>query len=87
MADVNLPYEDIEGVYCSNPINIDDSKMTLMTDGFLEYDFGKKVWIKRFYMGSRQFLIVDEQYLYVWAVTKDGRTSEARKVELHWKLF
>ncbi len=87
VADVNLPYEDIEGVYCSNPINIDDSKMTLMTDGFLEYDFGKKVWIKRFYMGSRQFLIVDEQYLYVWAVTKDGRTSEARKVELHWKLF
>lgn len=66
VVDVNIPRDELEGVYCSNPINIDDSKMTLMADGFLEYDLKKKVWFKKFYMGSRQFLIVDEQYISIY---------------------
>lgn len=87
VVDVNLSFNELEGVYCSNPINIDDSLMTLMTDNYLTYDPKNNVWKKKFYMGSRQFLIVDEEYLYVWAVTKNKETSETYKVRLEWRLF
>lgn len=87
LADVNLLVDEIEGVYCTNPINIEDSKMTLMTDNRLSFDPSRGVWKKTFYMGTRQFLIVDEEFLSVWAVAKDGRQSERVRVKIEWKLF
>lgn len=87
LVDVNLPFEEIEGVYCTNPINIDDSKMTLMTDNRLTYDFSTKLWKKTFRMGTRQFLIIDEEFLSVWAVAKNGEISDRYRVRIEWKLF
>ena len=87
IADVNLSPDQLEGVYCSNPINIEDSKMTLMTDNALEYVPSKGVWMKKFYMASRQFLIVDEENIVIWAVDKKGNKSESFPVRIEWKLF
>ncbi|MBD5463549.1 MAG: hypothetical protein HDR24_10945 [Lachnospiraceae bacterium] len=86
-ASVNLPPDELEGVYFSAQICIDQTYGTLDADDMMEYDSVQKVWKKVLHMGSRQLLIIDGEAIYVWAVTKDHYVSPAYKLKLEWQLY
>ncbi len=86
-ASVNLDPALLEGVYMSAQISIDgEANRTLLSDQKMVYDQAHKVWKRTVRMGSRELLIVDGPYLYVWAVTADGYVSPAYKVKVEWRL-
>lgn len=86
-ASVNLPPEELEGVYLSAQICIDQTYGTLDADDMMEYDSVQKVWKKVLHMGSRQLLIIDGEAVYIWAVTRDHYVSPAYKLKLEWQLY
>ena len=86
-AYVNLPEDEIEGVYLSAQIAIDDTGETLKSDECMEYDPVKRLWKKTLHMGNRQYLIIDEEYIYIWAITKDQYMSKQYKIKVEWRLF
>jgi hypothetical protein len=87
-AQVNLPPDELTGVYCSNPVNIDGaSHGSLLTDHEFAFDPDTKTWTLSLHMGSRQLLIIDEEDINIWAVSKSGFVSEAYKLSVDWKLY
>ncbi len=86
-ASVNLESEKLEGVYFSTQVCIDQTNDTLKADEMMEYDSVRKIWKRTLHMGNRQLLIIDGEYIYVWAVTKDHYVSPTYKVKVEWKLF
>ena len=81
---VNLPAEQLEGVYATNPITVSKTGFDLKRDMVLEYRDG--VWTKTFNSGIRDGLIIDVEKIVVWAVTKDKRESRAYKLRFDWLL-
>lgn len=81
---VNVPFEDLEGVYASVPISIGDTGYDLKRDMALEYKNG--VWTKSFKSGQRINLIVDDFKISIWAVTKDKRESKTYYLPIEWLL-
>jgi hypothetical protein len=87
-ASVNLPYDELEGVYVSAQIHIDKSvPFSLKSDEMLVYDPIRKLWKTELHMGNRQLLIIDGEYLHFWAVAKDKFVSPTYKVKVEWGLF
>lgn len=79
---VNLPVQSLEGVYASVPISIGDSGEELRCDMSLDYENG--VWHKRFRSGKRIHLIVDDEKLCIWAVSKINTESETYELPVRW---
>ncbi|MBQ0105552.1 MAG: hypothetical protein KBT47_05910 [Armatimonadetes bacterium] len=72
---VNLPYEELEGVYATS-VNASDRA--------LEYRNGE--WILEFPSPLRIHYILDENKFNIWAVTKDGRQSPIYPLKIDWVL-
>ncbi|MBP3371881.1 MAG: hypothetical protein J6L88_05075 [Clostridia bacterium] len=85
-AFVDIPAQELEGVYVSTPVSIGDTGNDLKHDMALEYDEQDGTWKKTFRSGKRIHLIVDDDKLAVWAVTKDGRETPALHVPFTWIL-
>ena len=85
-ASVNLPPEELEGVYISAQISIDNLKNSLRSDESMEYDMQRHVWKKTLTVGSRQALIIDGEAIHLWAVTKDRYVSQDCQVKVNWHL-
>lgn len=79
---LNVPYEELEGVYASCPISSKDPD--LICDMALEYDNG--IWTKTFKVGSRKDIVIDDDKIVLWAVTKDQRESKSYKFPINWIL-
>ena len=86
VARVQIPADELEGVYVSTPVSIGDTGADLKHDMALEYDEEDGLWKKTFRSGKRIHLIVDDDKLAVWAVTKDGRETPALHVPFTWIL-
>lgn len=78
----NLTFEEAEGVYASVPISIGDTGNDLKRDMALEYHNG--YWIKNFQSGKRTGLIIDDNKISIWAVSKDKRESRSFKLPINW---
>lgn len=79
--------EELKGVYTTCPISIDGASFGMMnSDRALQYDPADGLWKAEFKTGSRRQLIIDEEYVNIWAVDKENCVSEYIKVELIWKL-
>lgn len=86
-ASVNLPREELEGVYASAQVSIDDiSGPSLRADQRLEYDERTKLWKRTLKPGSRRLLIIDGMDIHIRAVTKDGVVSEPLRIPCEWRL-
>lgn len=85
-AEVNYAPEGLEGVYCSAQICIDETGNSLHADEKLEYDGIRKRWFRTLNMGNRHLLIIDGEYIHLWAVTKDGYVSPTYRLKINWKL-
>lgn len=86
-ASVNLPFEELEGVYASAQISIDEqSGSSLRADQRLEYDEATKLWTRTLKPGSRRLLIIDGRDIHVWAVSKGGSVSDPLRVPCEWRL-
>ena len=72
---VNVPYEELEGVY-NCPI--------WGMDCLFEYKDG--FWVYEFDNPTRVNLILEDSKIAVWAVTKDRRESETYYLKINWKL-
>ena len=72
---VNVPYEELEGVY-NCPI--------WGMDCLFEYKDG--FWVYEFDNPTRVNLILEDSKIAVWAVTKDRRESETYFLKINWKL-
>lgn len=83
-AQINLPAEELEGVYLTAPISIGATGFDLKSDMAMTYLDGK--WVKSFQSDERIHLIIDDCRLSLWAVTKDGRESPALDVDFTWLL-
>ena len=83
-ACVNLPPEDLEGVYASMPISIGETGDHLKHDMALEWKDG--VWKCRFCSGSRLSLIVDDDKIVLWAVSRKQRESAGFRLPIQWEL-
>ena len=81
---VNLPREELEGVYASVPISIGDTGSELKRDMVLEYKDGE--WVKEFKSDERICLIIDDFKVSVWAVSKDKKVSSAYHMPIEWVL-
>ena len=81
---VDLPAEDLEGVYASVPISIGDTGFDLKRDMALEYQNG--CWQKTFKSGKRIHLIIDDQKISIWAVTKENTESRTFQLPVEWIL-
>lgn len=86
-ASVNLGPDELEGVYFSAQVCIDQTNSSLSSDEKMDYDPLRKVWKRTLHMGNRQLLIIDGKDIHVWAVTKDHFVSPAYRVKVEWKLF
>lgn len=84
-AIVNIPYEELEGVYASVPISIGNTGHELRRDMALEYQDGK--WMKVFKSGKRIDLIIDDNKISIWAVTKKNRESKTYHLSINWLLI
>ena len=86
-ASVNLPADELEGVYASAQISIDGaSGKTLRADQRLDYDPATHLWRRIMKPGSRRLLIIDGKDISVWAVTRRGVVSDAYSVPVEWQL-
>lgn len=86
-ASVNLPHDQLEGVYASAQISIDaHSGPSLRSDQRLEYDPETGLWKRALLPGSRRLLIFDGKDIHVWAVAADGVVSEPVRVPAEWHL-
>lgn len=74
----NVPASELQGVYVSTGLPAEDR--------LLRYDEAQDVWTTSFRVKSRRSIIMDCQYNYVWAVMKDGRVGEPRRVPLQWRF-
>ncbi len=83
-AEVNLPAEELEGVYASVPISIGKTGNELKRDMTLVYEDG--VWKKTFQSGERIHLIIDDEKIALWAVAKDGKLSRTYHLPIDWVL-
>lgn len=81
---VNLPEEMITGVYASVPISIGNTGNDLKCDMELFSENG--VWKKTFLSGDRKSLIIDDNKISVWAVTKNNTESPAYDLYFNWDL-
>ena len=81
---INMPFEEMEGVYASVPISIGDTGKELKRDMALEYKDG--YWIKKFKSGKRIHLIIDDYKISIWAVSKDKRESNTYRLNINWNL-
>ncbi len=81
---VNLPREELEGVYASVPISIGDTGCELKRDMALEYKDGE--WVKEFKSDERICLIIDDFKVSIWAVSKDKKVSSAYHMPIEWVL-
>jgi hypothetical protein len=84
---IHRPPDEISGVYVSCPVSIDGFSVGMCKDRALEYDSADMLWKAEFRTGSRQLLIIDDEYLYVWFEDNDGFVSDTEKVRLEWKLY
>lgn len=80
----NIPFDETEGVYASVPISIGDTGINLKRDMVLEYENG--YWVKRFCSGDRLSLIIDDNKISVWAVSKNNTESETFRFPVNWRL-
>ena len=86
-ASINLPPEELEGVYASAQISIDDqSKTSLRADQRLDFDSKTGLWKRELLPGSRKLLIIDGKDIHVWAVSKTGTVSPTFQVPVEWHL-
>ena len=83
-AKINIPFDETEGVYASVPISIGDTGINLKRDMVLEYENG--YWVKRFCSGDRLSLIIDDNKISVWAVSKNNTESETFRFPVNWRL-
>ena len=81
---INVPFEDLEGVYASVPISIGDTHYELKRDMALDYQNG--AWRKSFKSGQRIHLIIDDCKISIWAVTKNKRESKTYYLPIEWLL-
>ena len=81
---VNMPFEELEGVYASVPISIGVTGNELKRDMALEYKDG--IWSKKFLSGERIHLIIDDFKLSIWVVTKDKKESRTYHMPIEWLL-
>lgn len=81
---VNLPYDELEGVYASVPISIGGTGLNLKRDMALDYKDG--IWYKCFNAGPRTNLIIDDCKICFWAVTKENTESKTFKLSINWIL-
>lgn len=81
---INIPFEETEGVYASVPISIGNTGINLKRDMALEYENG--YWIKKFRSGNRLSLIIDDNKISVWAVSKNNTESETFRLPINWRL-
>lgn len=81
---INIPFEETEGVYASVPISIGNTGINLKRDMALEYENG--YWIKKFRSGNRLSLIIDDDKISVWAVSKNNTESETFRLPINWRL-
>lgn len=86
-ASVNLPYDQLEGVYASAQISIDSQSGTsLRADQRLIYDPVANLWKRDMHPGSRRLLIIDGKDIHVWAISAKGEVSKPLCVAAEWKL-
>ncbi len=90
-AHVNIDAKDLLGVFAGVQVCIDScvnsaGVETLHSNEALHYNERRGIWTKKLKMGNRHLLIVDDEQLFVWAVTKDGYMSETFEVSLSWRL-
>ncbi len=78
----SLSFEETEGVYASVPISIGNTGNELKRDMVLEYHNG--CWVKRFQSGKRISLIIDDNKISIWTVSKDKRESPSFKLPINW---
>lgn len=84
MAVCNIPPEKLEGVYASVPISIGDTGNHLKHDMSLEWRDG--AWRCRFNSGERLHLIVDDEKIVLWAVTRRNTESAGYVLPIQWEL-
>ena len=86
-ADVNLPYEDLEGVYLAAQVNIDQrGRQSVFSDIAMKYDQDTRRWYHKIQMGNRKLTIIDAPALHIWCITRDGTVSEDYTLEINWRL-
>ncbi len=83
-AKVNIPYDELEGVYVSVPVSIGGTGYNLKRDMALDYKDG--IWYKKFNSGPRMNLIIDDNKLCFWAVTRKNTESKTYKLPINWIL-
>ena len=66
------------------PISIGDTGFELKRDMALEYQNG--CWQKTFKSGKRIHLIIDDQKISIWAVTKENTESRTFQLPVEWIL-
>ena len=81
---VNLPPDQLEGVYASTPISIGTKGRILRHD--MQMDCERGEWRCKFNPASRLSLIVDDEKLSIWAVTKDHHESHTYVLPFQWLL-
>lgn len=83
-AELNIPREEVEGVYASVPISIGHTGEDLRCDMAFEYDSG--IWKKSFPSEERISLIIDDCKVVVWAVSKKNTESGGYTIPIDWIL-
>ena len=80
-ARVNLPPDELEGVYVSTFIGPGS-----FCDHAMEYDQSAGLWSLTLRVGKRAVVILDCNESHVWAVAVDGSVSDAYRIGLEWHL-
>jgi hypothetical protein len=75
-AAVDMPPDELEGVYISGPVA--DTAMT--------FNAASDRWIFNLTPSRRFALIMDVDHYRVWAVARNGRVSQAKKIFLAWRF-
>ena len=86
-AGINLPFDDVEGVYFSAQITIGSlGRKSAYSDLAMKYNPDLNIWFYTVQMGRRNMLILDAPKLYVWVVSKSGAIGDIYSVPIQWKL-
>jgi len=82
---VNMPDAETVGVYASVPISIGTPGNEMRADMALESK-GNGIWEKRFPSGARLSLIVDDQKIVCWTVSRKMTESAGFVLPFEWLL-